>query len=102
MVGDTVRDLLGTTSRPALDFPADDSGYGFDTIGDVLTMAPLLVEKYLAIAARVAETVVAEAVPDRGPDGEARQYPRSVRGVFPLGPPPVDPAAQPGHLRDTI
>jgi len=97
-----IRDLTGLDVELDYELPSDDTGYGFDTIGDVLTMAPLLVEKYLAIAARVAETVVVEAVPDRGPDGQPRQYPRSVRGVFPLGPPPADPAAQPGHLRDTI
>src|SRR4051795_5078890 len=32
----TIRDLLGVESRPADDFPQDDSGYGFDNIGDVL------------------------------------------------------------------
>lgn len=41
----TVRDLLGTSQRPALDFPADDFGYGFDTIGAVLATSPLLLEK---------------------------------------------------------
>lgn len=41
----TVRDLLGTSQRPALDFPADDFGYGFDTIGAVLATSPLLFEK---------------------------------------------------------
>lgn len=97
-----IRDLTGLDVELENELPSDDTGYGFDTIGDVLTMAPLLVEKYLAIAARVTENVVAEAVPDRGPDGEARRYPRSVRGVFPLGPPPADPATHAGHLRDTI
>jgi len=42
----TVRDLLGTSLRPARDFPADDFGYGFDNIGDVLSMSPLHVELY--------------------------------------------------------
>ena len=42
----TVRDLLGTDAAvPPLDFPADDFGYGFDTIGDVLALSPLLFEK---------------------------------------------------------
>src|SRR5262249_45139931 len=43
-----VRDLLGVDVRPADDFPADDVGYGFDNIGDVLSMPPILMEKYLA------------------------------------------------------
>ncbi len=52
----TIRDLLGITFKPADDFPADDVGYGFDNIGDVLTLSPLLMEKYLAAAEQIAET----------------------------------------------
>ena len=33
-----MRDLVGIDVRPADIFPADDSGYGFDNIGDVLTI----------------------------------------------------------------
>ncbi len=33
----TVRDLLGVDFAADEEFPADDSGYGFDNIGDVLT-----------------------------------------------------------------
>jgi hypothetical protein len=50
----------------------------------------------------VADAVVDVAVPERVPDGAARRYPRSVRGVFSQGPPPADVAARPAHLRDTI
>src|SRR6266478_8015535 len=49
----TIRDLIGVDFQPADDFPADDSGYGFDNIGDVLSMPPLLLEKYLAAAAKI-------------------------------------------------
>jgi hypothetical protein len=57
----TVRDLLGVTFRPADDFPSDDVGAGFDNIGEVLTLPPLLLEKYLAAAERIAEqTIVAD------------------------------------------
>jgi mono/diheme cytochrome c family protein len=52
----TVRDLLGVDLQPADDFPQDDSGYGFDNIGDVLSLSPVLMEKYLAAAERVART----------------------------------------------
>ena len=48
----TIHDLLGVTLRPADEFPADDSGYGFDNIGDVLSVSPLLMEKYVSAAAR--------------------------------------------------
>jgi hypothetical protein len=54
----TVRDLLGVDTRPADDFPQDDSGYGFDTIGDVLSVSPPLLEKYLTAAERVARTAI--------------------------------------------
>jgi mono/diheme cytochrome c family protein len=54
----TVRDLLGVDLRPADDFPNDDSGYGFDNIGDVLSTSPLLVEKQLAAAERIARTAI--------------------------------------------
>lgn len=48
----TIRDLFGANSHPAQGFPADDVGYGFDSIGDVLSMPPILMEKYLAAAER--------------------------------------------------
>ena len=50
----TVRDLLGVDFHPADDFPQDDSGYGFDNIGDVLSLSPVLMEKYLNAAEKVA------------------------------------------------
>lgn len=54
----SVRDLLGVEAKLAADFPNDDVGYGFDTIGDVLSMSPLLFEKYIASAEQIAATVV--------------------------------------------
>lgn len=55
----TVRDLLGDTSRPADAFPADDFGHGYDNQGDVLSTAPLLVEKYDAAALKLAKAALA-------------------------------------------
>ena len=46
----TIRDLMGIDFRTDEEFPADDSGYGFDNIGDVLTISPLLLEKYVQAA----------------------------------------------------
>lgn len=51
----TIRDLLGVNARLSEDFPSDDVGYGFDNIGDVLTLSPLLLEKYLGAAEKAAE-----------------------------------------------
>ena len=50
----TMRDLCGVDINPAEGFPNDDVGYGFDNIGDVLSISPLLMEKYVAAAAKVA------------------------------------------------
>lgn len=46
----TVQDLLGIKLDLTKDFPSDDVGEGFDNIGDVLTVSPLLFEKYLSAA----------------------------------------------------
>lgn len=60
----TVRDLLGVTFKPADDFPSDDVGYGFDNMGDVLSLSPLLMEKYLDAA----EQITNEALPLVSPE----------------------------------
>ena len=54
----TVRSLLGIHGDPADEFPLDDAGYGFDNNGDVLTVSPLLMEKYLAAARRLSRLAV--------------------------------------------
>ena len=65
----TVRDLCGVTVTPADDFPADDVGYGFDHIGDVLSLQPILLEKYMAAADRVLDA----AIPPLGPVPSSKQ-----------------------------
>ena len=54
----TVRDLTGMDLHPADAFPNDDVGYGFDNIGDVLSMSPILLEKYLGAAEKISEAVI--------------------------------------------
>jgi hypothetical protein len=54
----TIRDLLGIEFNAAADFPSDDVGYGFDNIGDVLTLPPLLMEKYLDAADQIARKAI--------------------------------------------
>ena len=51
----TVRDLLGVDLHPADDFPQDDAVYGFDNIADSLSISPLLMEKYIAAAEKIAK-----------------------------------------------
>jgi Protein of unknown function (DUF1587)/Planctomycete cytochrome C len=55
----TIRDLMGVDFDTEKEFPPDDAGFGFDNIGDVLTLPPMLLEKYLAAAM----VVVTKAVP---------------------------------------
>jgi mono/diheme cytochrome c family protein len=54
----TIRDLLAIELRPADTFPLDDAGYGFDNIADVLSLSPLLVEKYLNAASLVLDKAI--------------------------------------------
>jgi len=49
----TIRDLLGVEFRADRQFPTDDLGYGFDNIASVLTISPVLMERYLAAAERI-------------------------------------------------
>ncbi len=61
----TIRDLIGIDFKPAADFPNDDVGYGFDNIGDVLSLSPLLLEKYLAAAETILDQAIVIADPPR-------------------------------------
>jgi len=54
----TIRDLLGVDIRPADDFPSDDVGYGFNNIGDVLSLPPLLFEKYIDASEKIAKAAI--------------------------------------------
>ena len=82
----TIRDLVGIDFKPAADFPADDSGYGFDNIGDVLSLSPVLMEKYLTAAERVArKAIVADPPPkptrqkiEHAPTGFEQHPPRDL------------------------
>lgn len=62
----TVRDLLGVKADFAGILPVDDSGYGFDNIGDVLTLSPLHMERYLE-ASRVALDAAIDLSPPKFP-----------------------------------
>ncbi len=65
----TLRDLVGADFNPAADFPSDDIGHGFDNIGDVLTLSPVLMEQYLAAAETVSQRVILA-----NPPAPARRY----------------------------
>jgi hypothetical protein len=54
----TIRDLIGVEFKATKQFPADDVGYGFDNIGDVLSLSPILMEKYLTAAEQIADRAI--------------------------------------------
>lgn len=55
----TIRELTGVDFDTQQEFPADDTGHGFDNIADVLTISPMLLEKYLDAA----QAIIASSVP---------------------------------------
>jgi hypothetical protein len=57
----TIRDLIGVDFDTLVEFPPDDTGHGFDNLGEVLTLSPLLLEKYIAAA----RTIITAAVPTK-------------------------------------
>lgn len=81
----TIRDLLGVDYNTELEFPPDDTGYGFDDIGDVLTVSPMLLEKYLDAA----RTIIAKALPEH-------PHRFFTKGV------PQDPTARRAYARELL
>ena len=55
-----IRDLIALDIDSASLLPADDSGYGFDNIGDVLTVSPVLLERYLSAAGKISRSAVGD------------------------------------------
>ena len=70
-----IHDLLGIDVDVADMLPADDIGYGFDNIGDVLNVSPVLLERYLAAAGKISRLAV----------GDTRQGPSYTNFVVPHG-----------------
>lgn len=58
-----VRDLLALDVDVARDLPPDNSGYGFDNIADVLSVSPTLMDRYVAVAGKVARLATGLASP---------------------------------------
>jgi hypothetical protein len=55
-----VRDLLGLEVDVRALLPADDSGYGFDNISDVLSLSPALLERYMSAAGKISRLAVGD------------------------------------------
>ncbi len=54
----TIRDLMHIDYNAEVMFPPDDSGYGFDNIGDAQSLSLMLLEKYLAAAKEIVDQAV--------------------------------------------
>jgi hypothetical protein len=59
-----VRDLLALDVDPSTLLPPDDSAYGFDNVGDVLGMSPVLLERFMEAANKVGALAIGD--PDIG------------------------------------
>ncbi len=74
-----IRDLLALEIDSNALLPADDSGYGFDNIGDVLTVSPFLLERYLSTAAKVSRLAIGDTT--QSPSFQIYTVPRTLKQV---------------------
>ena len=55
-----IRDLVGVEIDARAFLPADDSGYGFDNIADVLSVSPGLLDRYMLAAGRIGRLAIGD------------------------------------------
>jgi hypothetical protein len=55
-----IRDLLAVEIDVSELLPPDDAGYGFDNIGDVLSVSPVLMEGYLSAARKIGRSAIGD------------------------------------------
>jgi len=72
-----IHDLLAIDIDVAEALPADDIGYGFDNIGDVLNVSPVLLDRYLAVAAKISRLAVGD--PTIPPSYQAYELPHGLQ-----------------------
>ena len=58
--GNAIRDIFDLEYDASALLPPDDSGYGFDNIADVLSVSPMLTERYLGSARKISQLVVGD------------------------------------------
>ena len=58
--GNAIRDLLALEIDAESLLPADDSGYGFDNIGDVLSVSPMLLDRYMSAARQISRLAIGD------------------------------------------
>jgi cytochrome c551/c552 len=75
-----VRDLIDLDIHAGSLLPVDDSGYGFDNIGDVLSISPALLDRYLSVGRKISRLAMGDPTikpveetfePRRGPRANA-------------------------------
>ena len=71
-----VRDLLAVEIDGESLLPADDAGRGFDNIAEILSVSPLLVERYMAAARKISLLAIGD--PDTRPYTESYDVPRRL------------------------
>ena len=91
----TIRDLLGINYDAQSVFPPDDTGHGFDNIADVLTLPPMLLEKYVVAA----NQIVSQAVPM--PTSKNTVKPENYKKFFPK-PVPDDAKGRQTYARELL
>ncbi len=79
----TIHDLVGVDFNPAEDFPSDDVGHGFDNIGDVLTLSPVLMERYLSAAESILQRAITVEPPKPPTRALSGQYLEPAGGNVP-------------------
>ena len=94
----TIRDLMGIDFDTTDEFPPDDAGFGFDNVGDALSLSPLLMEKYF----NAAEAIVAEAVPSKEVNARLVKQYEQYRRFFPQGPAPAEADKRDTYARDLL
>jgi mono/diheme cytochrome c family protein len=55
-----IRDLLAIDIDVESLLPADDSGYGFDNIADLLSVSPVLLERYMSAAGKISRLAIGD------------------------------------------
>ncbi|MCH2114953.1 MAG: DUF1592 domain-containing protein [Pirellulales bacterium] len=93
----SVYDLLGVDFPVYDHFPADDTGYGFDTIGDVLTVPPPLMEKYFSAAEEIVSRIA-----DPRELQPSKKNAAMIKAVFFDGAPPAEPGKRLKYARRII
>jgi len=81
-----IRDILALDINAGSQLPVDDSGYGFDNIGDVLSLSPALLDRYLSLGRKIARLAVGD--PTLKPSEEVfeprREPNRGVAAAVPI------------------